>query len=116
MRLGELIEQLEAVLDKTENVWIEPFNLVPTDFESYRGYYYELSLAYELDSRCTVQELLDNAKRCIGVEFTGYKGGEFIMDESTPIWISNYGRVTNQKLSRIDVTGWGVYLHTRSED
>ena len=47
MRLGELIEQLEAVLDKTENVWIEPFNLVPTDFESYRGYYDELSLAYE---------------------------------------------------------------------
>jgi hypothetical protein len=26
--------------------------------------------------------------------FTGYKGGDYVMDESTPVWADDYGRCT----------------------
>ena len=100
---------------KEINVYIEPFGLVPTNFGSYRGYYDELSLNYDTEGHCTVESLLNAAKCCIGKAFYGYKGGVFVMDESTPIWISNYGKVTDQKLDLIDVEGWAVYLLTRNE-
>ena len=28
---------------------------------------------------------------CIGETYRGYKGGDFYMDENTPIWIANWG-------------------------
>ncbi len=31
------------------------------------------------------------AKSHIGQTFTGYKGGDFIMNESTHVWIATYG-------------------------
>lgn len=31
-------------------------------------------------------------------EFTGWKGGEFTMDESTPVWVANAGNSGNTGL------------------
>ena len=59
---------------------------------SYRGYYCDLALEpYRLASRQTVADTLNMLKDCVGREFEGYKGGEYVMDENTPVWIASYG-------------------------
>lgn len=59
-------------------------------FDSYRGYYDRLAL--EPGSGIyTAGLLLDDARRAVGASFTGYKGGRFRMDESTPVYIALYG-------------------------
>lgn len=84
MTLGELIEALERVQDKTQVVKLgfgEP--------HSYRGYYDQL--AFEPKEGVTVGEMLKDAKASLGKTFSGYKGGDFQMDESTEVWIAHYG-------------------------
>lgn len=56
---------------------------------SYRGYYTDL--AFERFGTCTAHENLETVQACMGETFTGYKGGEFLMDGSAPIWIARYG-------------------------
>lgn len=39
----------------------------------------------------TTQDLLDVLKLAHGKFFTGYKGGDFTMGKTTPVWVANYG-------------------------
>ena len=48
-----------------------------------------------------VSDILEMAKECIGKTFTGYKGGEFLMLEDTPLWISNYGECARTVIAEI---------------
>lgn len=91
--LGNLIDELE----KYPSEWyieIKPFNLIPCFFCSYRGYYSDLNLTFMSRSEAefkstTVGELLTKAKEADGKIFYGYKGGEFLMNRNTPIWIGD---------------------------
>ncbi|RLB94666.1 MAG: hypothetical protein DRH26_00495 [Deltaproteobacteria bacterium] len=57
---------------------------------SYRGYYCDL--AFEAGpGEVTVLETHKLCQSCMGKIFTGYKGGEFMMGEATPIWFAEYG-------------------------
>ena len=56
---------------------------------AWRGDYSQL--AFEPVRDTTTQKMLDEAISCLGMEFTGYKGGEYIMRAETPCWIDNYG-------------------------
>lgn len=80
MTLGKLIDVLQKM---------------PADFQvlnfrnphCYRGYYSDL--AFELpDGTRSAADLLDECRETIGGEFTGWKGGEYIMSENTPIWLA----------------------------
>ena len=107
--IGNFIEDLKKFNPKA-HITIPPFNLNPTGFDSYRGYYSDLALEYTTEnSYMTAGELLKKAEECIGKTFTGYKGGEFEMTEDTTLWIANYGKSTH-----ILVTGikdiFGSYL------
>ena len=84
MTLGRFITELEGLpKDKQIENICEP--------HSYRGYYSDLSLEKH-DGTRTVGSLLEELKtNCLGETFTGYKGGDFYMDEHTPIWIAEYG-------------------------
>lgn len=83
MTLGKLITVLEAM---------------PTDSmvanlccpHSYRGYYDDLAFECEKGKRPSV-ELLKECKETVGKLFSGYKGGDYVMNQSTPIWIAGYG-------------------------
>lgn len=59
----------------------------------WRGSYDEL--AFEPVQNTTVGEMLDAAKSAIGQTMTGYKGGDFVMTESTKINIEFYGNWTD---------------------
>lgn len=57
---------------------------------SYRGYYSDLYFKRGEGTR-PASELLDVARGCMGEVFTGYKGGDFQMGRSTPLWVAEYG-------------------------
>ena len=83
MTLGKLIARLEAMPpDARIDGLYEP--------HSYRGYYSDLSLE-KRDESTTAGELLNKCRACMGKVFHGYKGGEFVMGELTPLWVAEYG-------------------------
>ena len=80
--LGGLIKTLESVDGERKIIGLGgPI--------SYRGYYCDL--AFEpTDEVVTVAKALTLARTCMGRVFTGYKGGDYMMGESTPIWSARY--------------------------
>lgn len=81
--LKELIEALEQM---------PPNAIVPNGFGepmSYRGYYDQV--AFEPIENARIGDMLEHARNALGKTFTGYKGGEFMMDETTECWIAEYG-------------------------
>jgi hypothetical protein len=63
----------------------------PDRFMSWRGVYAELTLTSS-DKPKSIAQLLDQAKACYSETFVGYKGGDYRMDENTPVWADEYGR------------------------
>ena len=96
MTLGALIARLEAM---PESLQVQGL----TDPHSYRGYYSDL--AFETCNTTTsVGVLLKQCRGAMGKEYQGYKGGEFMMGESTPVWVAGYG-YCGQKLMQIEADG-----------
>jgi len=83
LTLGQLIEKLEKLDGRKEIVGIGYAM-------SYRGYYSDLAFEPGDEVR-TVGDLLGDCTSALGSTFTGYKGGDYVMDEHTPLWISAYG-------------------------
>ena len=83
MTLGELINELKKMdVNKT----------VPVGFgspHSYRGYYEDL--AFEPAENVTIGSMLTHAESALGKTFQGYKGGDYVMEDYTTVWIANYG-------------------------
>lgn len=99
MTLGEFIRALERQ-EPTENVKFDFVHFGPTTFDSYRGYYEQLALGYEECGRMrgdaqyeypTVLQLYNLAKGALDKKFTGWKGGNYSMDERTRLWVANPG-------------------------
>lgn len=103
--LGDLINELEK-FPKEWKVYIKPFHLIPQNFTSYRGYYSDLCLTYttrdESKERTTVGSLLAMAKEVDGKELLGYKGGEFLMNKETPIWVSDSDFSTGVAIASVE--------------
>lgn len=93
MTLGELIEALE---DLPNDAWVVGFGSP----HSYRGYYQDLSFE-PTDTGRPVVDLLNKCRGCMGRTFTGYKGGEFMMGETTPVWISPWGSTSGGRLMEL---------------
>lgn len=77
--LGELIVTLEATPQD---------HVVPIGFHrphSYRGDY--MDLAFEAKPNTTVAEMLAAARSALDTTYEGWKGGDFVMDASTPVWL-----------------------------
>lgn len=83
MTLGKLISALEAMPEETKVA-----NL--NNAHSYRGYYIDLAFV-QGDGVRPAAELLAECKAAMGRVFSGYKGGDYVMGERTPIWVADYG-------------------------
>lgn len=107
LTLGSLIKQLEE-FPKDQKI----VDLV--DAHSYRGYYSDL--AFTFGNPITVSDLAKKLKTdCLNNEFYGYKGGDFLMDENTPLWFSTYGS-TGEKLLSINKDNPDLYSFNLEED
>ena len=58
--------------------------------DSYRGYYCDLSFE-PAETQQGAAELLAICEGCMGRVFQGYKGGDYVMGELTPLWFAAYG-------------------------
>jgi hypothetical protein len=127
LSLGALIAKLETIVENQKTygdnkddprVYYDfGDDRFPTRFDSWRGIYRELALDCDSE-KCSedlpipVSDFLELCRETIGKSFEGYKGGEYIMDEETPIWIANYGDCGNTALIDIMDVGWRVILIT----
>lgn len=70
---------------------------------SYRGYYRDLAFERR-DGKITSLAALELCQSAMGKVFEGYKGGEYMMGESTPVWIATRG-TTGQRIMQIREDG-----------
>jgi hypothetical protein len=113
LKLGQLIQALEAIPDKTKSVQFDFGGFVPDSIMSYRGYYDHLAFDWvERGNDHSVARVLVEAKSAMGKVFTGYKGGDYRMDESTPLWVAQYGDCTSTAIIGATEYSWVVILDT----
>ena len=83
MNLGQLIQRLRQ----------EPSDkIVPLGFysaNSYRGYYEDLAFAPARN--VTVGEMLRAAEEANGETYHGWKGGDYVMDLDSTVWLAEQG-------------------------
>ena len=92
LTLGELILKLEAVGNKELPVVYDVGKYSPTHIDSWRGRYNELALNYSTEGDpLSAWDVIALLKRSVGTKFMGYKGGEYLMGKTTPVWVANYG-------------------------
>lgn len=77
---------------------------------SYRGYYDDLAIAPAFNGRETVAGTLAKLESALGATFTGYKGGEFVMDDATPLWVAGYGHASGLAVMQVLREGDSVCL------
>jgi hypothetical protein len=95
MSLGKLREKLSAFDGNTEVVTSNGVTIYQEYF-SYRGYYEDLSFSPEADLTpkpvSTVKDFIDIIDEALADGLMcGYKGGDFVIDNSTLAWVSPYG-------------------------
>lgn len=84
---------------------------------SYRGFYEDLAFedgeGGETSIATTVGDLLAELRRAWGAIFQGYKGGEFPMKDTTPIWRSEYGESSGIAWDRMEERNDVLVILTR---
>lgn len=114
MKLGELTQILHDH-DWTAEVRYDN-GTYPQAFDSWRGRYEQLTLIPG-DEPQTVGHLLELATAANGATFTGYKGGDFVMNENTPVWADPYGEYwCNGIVSHLIVDGDLVLVRAELSD
>lgn len=157
LTLGELILKLEAVTNKELPVFFDKTKYRPTGIGSWRGSYRELAISYTPDGvyggyngttveheiggdkfyntvstalpeKPTARDFIDKLKECLGKTFVGYKGGDFLMGKTTPVWVANESQCSgflkekdseyNSDQSIVDVTETAkkIILNTQKTD
>jgi len=92
LTLGEIILKLEAVKNQELPVVFDVKKYYPTGIDSWRGSYCELSLEYDDEGKpLLLEKFVKILKNTVGKTLTGYKGGDFLMGRTTPVWVANYG-------------------------
>lgn len=64
----------------------------------------------------TVSDLIAALDLAIGEDFEGYKGGQFYMDESSDIWVSEHGGCDGLRVTAVESLHGRVDLLTREVD
>ena len=131
-------EMLQAFIDKKMEEWqkdraseqmtlgqmIVKLKTLPQDakvrmlghLHSYRGYYEDLAFERDINEETEVSKLLQHCQSAMGRRFTGWKGGEFLMGEDTPLWISEVGEADGMRLLDLEEFDDGVYIPVYEEE
>ncbi len=114
MTLGEIIDTLKRKDPDTE-VYFDFVYFRPEGIHSYRGDYSQLAIGYGR-ADITVGQLLKLCEDADGATFTGYKGGEFEMGRSTPVWVANHNETGSTAIVDIEDRDWRIVLVTAAVD
>jgi hypothetical protein len=111
LTLGCLIEELKKA-DQDLRVIENHTSKGVSSPHSYRGYYSDLALERS-DEVNSVRDLLSKLLNVQDQELTGYKGGEFLMTDDTPLWISEYGNSSGIAIISTKIERDVFYLVTK---
>lgn len=111
MRLGAIISALEAA-NPDARVEFDFGGFEPTGIDSYRGYYSDLAIGFGEHSGLNAGQLLRELQDANGKTFEGYKGGDYVMDTDTPVWVANHGRSHGVAIVAVEAQSWRVVLRT----
>jgi len=102
--LGMLRDFLETV-DEELIVYVNGVIAQSITINSYRGYYEDAALGVNEGGGIpvTAGDLLQIVKDAIGVTYVGYKGGEFLFEEDTLVWIAPWGMATGQLINKTPI-------------
>ena len=110
LTLGELILLFENI-EKTNEVRFDFGYFCPGSLISWRGSYCELAIEYdERENDTTVEIFSAKLKSAIGKTFCGYKGGDFMMGKTTPVWAANYGDANCTAVVGVRQLDWGMVI------
>lgn len=96
--LGKLIAKLENV-DKEKLIIFDDGDF-PSELISYRGIYRFLSITSSTSAR-TAGDFLRQLENVVDKELEGYKGGQYRMTESVFVFVSEYGRSSQDGVTGI---------------
>ena len=122
LTLGELILKLEALESTYKNYNKKTVErpvkfafeyLKPTGVGSWRGSYNELAIKFDGDKGFTHKEFITLLKETVGKQFTGYKGGEYTMGKTTPVWVANYGNSGETAVVDVQQDEYTTYILTK---
>jgi hypothetical protein len=133
LSLGELISKLEALLPNQEaikkkyeheaSVSFDFEYAIPTGLSSWRGIYAELAITFdfigyehfnkEKPEEMPISKFVTMLKSAIGKSYTGWKGGDFIMGKTTPLWVANDGNAGNTAVVGIQDNEYEIILLTK---
>lgn len=88
LTLGKLILFLRKVHEDTPVVCLDGGSVGSA--HSDRGYYSDLAFSPTKEIHTAVEVLVE-AEKVLDQTLTGYKGGDFVMDENVPLWVAHYG-------------------------
>lgn len=112
LTLGQMIDKLTE-LPSDLPVQFDWNGGSPYAADSYRGYYSDLAFDWRDDGPpTTIQEFLGACRLALGATFEGYKGGDFVMDDHTPLWAAQYSRC-GRAIIGIDVTDGVAFILTK---
>lgn len=123
LTLGELIRRLEA-LPLASDGWGEPLpdkkvvfdfcDFAPHWLDSWRGSYAELAIVptVDYDKRITAEAFLARLRAAVGGTFQGYKGGDFVMGDDTPVWVSRHGENSYTGVVGVRDAGYEIVIDT----
>ena|SRR5690349_15752338 len=114
MSLGEIITTLRRK-EPEKTVTYDFVHFRPQGIHSYRGYYEQLAIGYGHDD-ITVADLLALCERAVGKTFTGYKGGDYVMSENTPVWVANHNEAGGTAIVYVQDQDWRIVLITAAID
>ncbi len=115
MSLGKLIEELSRC-DEDKDVIFDFAYFRPDGLHSYRGFYHHLAIGYSSEyhkESVTVGKLLEDLKHAVGTTFYGWKGGDYKMEEWTPVWVANSGEACSTAIDCIDRLDYEVIIRTK---
>lgn len=82
---------------------------------SYRGYYSDLAFI-PTNATVTRETMLDLCRAAVGQTFEGYKGGDYTMGASTPLWVADYGESSCPRLMGLEARADGVFRPVVAEE
>ena len=121
--LRELIKSLESVSqDKTIEF---DFGGTPNEAHSYRGYYRDLAFGFapgigyydeviESIPLKTVSQFLQECREANGKTYTGWKGGDFTMCDTTEVWAAQEGMSSDIAITGINELEDKVIITTKN--
>lgn len=104
-KLGDLIDRLKRSPQGNELHLSMPGypQWSVQDVASYRGYYDQLALSpCQTDKPPKVSAVIDMLEGAVGKTYEGYKGGEFVMDLYTRVWIAEYGTSSGLRIYAVE--------------